>query len=162
MLIRESTPKKDTLTHHAFASIDYEDAWTIEDLPDGITRVDTFAEHFFLAQPLWLRVISMQRIRKMYILDAIKTDRFAEGSKIGSWRIFEHNRQEIVFGESLGFMQYRFGMLFEKEKCAAYLSTVVHYQGSMGKFYFALVEPLHRRFVLKTLENTRKRIVQMY
>jgi hypothetical protein len=70
---------------------------------------------------------------------------------VGSWEVVERSDDEIVFGDSLGFMQYRFSFRrIDDEHIEA--ATAVRYRWRRtGRFYFALVRPFHRRFVAHAL-----------
>jgi len=101
----------------------------------------------------------------MHILNREKLTSIVEntdykiGSKVGTWKVFDRSDKEIVFGESLGFMDYRFSMRFDKGD-AEYIevSTVVKTNSTAGKFYFALVKLLHRKFVMISLRNACRKL----
>ena len=88
------------------------------------------------------------------MLDNLKKSNLKIGTNIGSWKIFDKSEEEIVFGESRGFMDYRFSMRLDKnETDDVEVSTIVRLNGFMGKYYFALVKLMHKKFVKISLDN---------
>ncbi|MBU1342000.1 MAG: DUF2867 domain-containing protein [Proteobacteria bacterium] len=155
--INETEPKQDSLVYNAFKKIDYRDAFLISFKKNTFKSINDFAKKYFISQPAWLRVISMNTISKQKIEDSLKKSNLEIDSNIGSWKIFNKNDNEIVFGESMGFMDYRFSMRLDKN-CTddIEVSTVVTLNGSMGKYYFSVVKLMHKKFVKISLNNLIK------
>ena len=153
--IIEVQPNKNSLVFNAFDKIDYRDAFKISFPPnDTYKSIDDFATNYFLSQPTWLRMISMNTVSKQTMLGNLEKSNLKIGTNIGSWKIFDKNEKEIVFGESMGFMDYRFSMRLDKNATDdVEVSTVVKLNGFMGKYYFALVKLMHKKFVKISLEN---------
>ena len=119
------------------------------------SAINDYAKNYFISQPTWLRLISFNTISKSKIKDEIRTSRFKVNSKIGSWKVFDKNDNEMVFGDSMGFMDYRFSMrLFKNNTDDIEVSTVVTYKSSMGKYYFSMVKLMHKKFVIRSLKNS--------
>ena len=157
ILINETEPKQDSLVFNAFEKIDYRDVFSISFERNTFNSINDFAKKYFISQPTWLRLISMNTITKHKIEDDLKNSNFNVNSKIGSWKIFNKNDNEIVFGESMGFMDYRFSMRLDKNSTDDIeVSTVVTLNGSMGKYYFSVVKLLHKKFVKVSLKNLSK------
>ena len=81
--------------------------------------------------------------------------RFEPGEAIGAWIIYHRNADEIVFGESLGFMTYRFSLSLkhDTQSDTVVVSTVAKLNDRFGKLYFSIVKLMHKRFVKLTLTN---------
>lgn len=88
----------------------------------------------------------MNTISKQKTKDNRKKSNLKINSNIGSWKIFNRNDNEIVFGESMGFMDYRFSMRLDKNSTDDIeVSPVITLRGSMGKFYFSIVNLMHKK-----------------
>ncbi|OGQ21516.1 MAG: hypothetical protein A3I05_03680 [Deltaproteobacteria bacterium RIFCSPLOWO2_02_FULL_44_10] len=152
-LIKEIAPLPDTLVQSALSGADYRDAFAV-DVPSGrYATITDFARAYFLAQPAWLRIISMNQLSRTKMEQNVKSAKFAPGEAIGSWKIYARNDHEIVFGESLGFMTYRFSLSLKQgsQTDTVMASTITKINSRFGKIYFFLVRLLHKRFVRLTL-----------
>jgi len=158
-VIFEVEPESDTLVYNTFEAIHYRDGFRISLNKGDIHNIDYFADRYFTSQPLWLRVISMHILNREKLISIVENTDYKIGSKVGTWKVFDRSDKEIVFGESLGFMDYRFSMRFDKGD-AEYIevSTVVKTNSTAGKFYFALVKLLHRKFVMISLRNACRKL----
>jgi Protein of unknown function (DUF2867) len=155
--INETEPKQGSLVFNAFEKIDYRDAFLISFEINTFNSINDFVKRYFMSQPAWLRLISMNTISKHKIEDDLKKSNFEVNSNIGSWKIFNKNNNEIVFGESMGFMDYRFSMRLDKNSSDDIeVSTVVTFNGSMGKYYFSVVKLMHKKFVKISLNSLIK------
>jgi hypothetical protein len=154
--IHEVDPAPDALVAQALPRIDYRDTIQARLAHGRCADIDTFARRFFLAQPAWLRTVSMNTPSRARMAQTVATTRFAAGDQIGSWRIHDRNGDEIVFGESLGFMQYRFSLRLKRGPAddTVEASSVVQLNGRRGRVYFAVVRLLHKPFVRMMLRNT--------
>jgi len=157
MKIQEIEPNKSSLVYNAFDIVNYRDAFKIESPKDIFKNIDDFANQYFISQPSWLRLISMNTISKEKMEENLKKSNFQINTNIGSWKIFNRNENEIVFGESMGFMDYRFSMRLDKDTTDDIeVSTVVTFNWKLGKYYFALVKLMHKKFVLLSLDKMFK------
>ena len=152
MNISEITPPLDTLASKEFAYIDYQDSFEID---GAFKSVDEFAKEYFLSQPLWLSMVSMNLFSKKSIKKAIDKSLFSQDSSIGSWKIYTRDEKEIVFGDDMGFMEYRFFMLWVDETKVK-VGTVVQFKGRFGKYYFAMVKLMHKKFIRMSLSSLSK------
>jgi len=152
--ILETKANQNSLVYNAFNKIDYRDAFQIKYSRDTFKNIDAYAKSYFLSQPTWLRLISMNTISKQKIIESINQSNFQIDSNIGSWKIFSRDDKEIVFGDSMGFLDYRFSMRIDKNHIDQIeVSTVIKLNGFMGKYYFAGVRLMHTKFVLISLQN---------
>ncbi len=145
-------PTPGTLISAAYSDPDYRDAFRVS--PACGDRVEDFATAFFASQPGWLAKVSMNLGDKKSRHDAIKgANEYAEGSSIGSWKIHGRTNDEIMFGEHMGFMEYRFSML-RRPDGAIEAATSVKYLKRFGHLYFGVVKPFHIGFIKLALRNT--------
>ena len=153
--LQEAEPAADALVRTAFPEPDYQDAFRAS-IPSGrFSNIDHFVKVFFLAQPGWLRTISMGVPSRAKLEKVIQQKGFRPGEKIGGWRIYDRNQNEIIFGESMGFMEYRFSLRLSEAAGSVIIeaSTVVSINSAVGRFYFSLVRLAHKPFVRKALTN---------
>ena len=151
-MIKEKEINKNTLAYKEFRHIDYADCFVLNNI--NFSTIDDFAKKYFLSQPLWLNIVSQGVFSKKSIEEKIKVSKFKKDTSVGSWKIYNRDENEIVFGDDMGFMEYRFSMIYDKTTKTIEVSTVVQYKGRMGKYYFALVKLLHKKFVIMSLENS--------
>lgn len=150
--VRLIEPAVDTLVAAMYDEPDYRDAFLI---PGNWHNVEEFTTAFFTGQPRLLARLSMNSSPAV-IRAAVGDQSYAEGSSVGSWRVHGRSDREIVFGDDMGFMEYRFSFrLRDDEQIEA--STAVKYKSArMGPIYFSIVKPFHRRFVAIALRNAAK------
>ena len=147
------TPLPHSLVFSALPEPDYRDALAAE-IPAGTyATITDFARSFFLAQPSWLRAISMNLLSQSKMQEAVTRTNFKPGDAIGSWKIYAENADEIVFGEALGFMTYRFSLSLKRGAPSDTIvaSTIAKTNSRFGKVYFSLVKLVHKYFVRLTL-----------
>ena len=154
----EVEPAADALVRTALPEPDYRDALRVR-VPAGLfSDIDDFAKSFFLAQPFWMRTISMNLPSRAKLENAIEQAGFGPGEKIGSWRIYERNENEIVFGETLGFMTYRFSLRFTETNGEGTVeaSTVARLSNILARVYFSVVRLVHKPFIRMALISALK------
>ncbi len=152
--IKPTQPNSNSLVFNSFENTYYRDAFKLSFKKEKFTTIEEFAKTYFMAQPTWLRAISMNTFSKEKMQENITQSKFQIGTKIGSWEIFAKNENEIVFGESMGFMDYRFSMRLDKNTYDNIeVSTVVKLNSFMGKYYFSIVKLMHTKFVTLSLKN---------
>lgn len=148
--VEATSASSGTLIEACYEAPDYRDAYLVGG--PGIERVEDFATRFFLSQPKWLAKVSMNLGDKESRRSAIDGRDYPKGSAVGTWRVHERNDNEIVFGEHMGFMEYRFSFLLRSDGRIE-ASTAVRYLKRFGRFYFAIVKPFHIGFVKVALGN---------
>ncbi len=154
--LREISPLSDALVQTALLNVDYRDAIAATISAGRVATVVDFARAYFLAQPAWLRTVSMNQPSRSKLERAVSAAKFEPGESIGSWKIYQRNADEIVFGESLGFMTYRFSLSLKHaaQSDTIIASTVAKLNDRFGEMYFSIVKLMHKRFVKLTLTNT--------
>ena len=155
-MVSAVTPTGGTLLEAAYANPDYRDAYLVT--TKHPMPVEDFATGFFLSQPRWLARVSMNLGDDTSRRHAIEAREYAEGSSVGSWRIHGRADNEIVFGEHMGFMEYRFSML-RRPDGRIEAGTTVRYLKRFGPIYFAFVKPFHRGFIRIVLKNAARHAV---
>ncbi len=150
-----SRPAANSLAASIYEAPDYLDCFVV-DAPTGrFESVDDVATAWFTEQPWWLRMVSTNTLTKSRVVEAISTDRYRVGTKVGSWQVIDRNDDEIVFGDDMGFMQYRFSFRLEANADQVEATTAVKYLWPRtGRLYFALVRPFHQRFIKLLLKLT--------
>lgn len=142
-------PSADSEIAATYVKPDYRDAFLVP--AQGWATVEQFASAYFLNQPRWLSMVSMNLTSRAKLVAALADSGFAQGSAVGAWQVHRRSDNEIVFGDDMGFMEYRFSMrLLASGDIEA--STAVKYRWQrMSHLYFSIVKPMHRRFVPMSL-----------
>ena len=152
--IKEVIPSTGTLIETIFDAADYRDAFVVPASSVPFTSVAAYATAYFVNQPRWLSLVSMNLATQARLHRAIDDATFAEGDSVGSWKVHGRSSDEIVFGDDMGFMEYRFSFWLRPDG-AIEASTAVRYKWRrVGRYYFAIVKPMHKRFVPISLRAT--------
>ena len=137
----------DRAFNSTFKSADYRDGFRVETGGRYATVAD-FATAYFLNQPRWLSLVSMNLASRQKLKAAIaNTDGYQIDTAIGSWKVYDRTEDEIVFGDNMGFMEYRFSFRLDAAGFVEASTAVKYGWGGAGRFYFAIVKPMHKRFV---------------
>jgi hypothetical protein len=83
--------------------------------------------------------------------------------RVGVFRVYERTDDEVLLGEDDRHLDFRVSMLLQREGLEAprvVVATVVRYNGRLGRLYFAVVRPFHRRIVPAMLRRTLGRAAQ--
>ena len=148
--IAETGPREDTLVYGALPDIGYRDGFEVHYPSVTFANVDDYARRYFLAQPPWLSLLSMHLGSREKIARALDDGGLRLGTSVGGWTIHLRDESEIVFGQDMGFMEYRFGMRWV-DPASTFVSTVCQFKGRTGAAYFAVVKHFHRPFVRYSL-----------
>ncbi len=153
--VTECQPDDNSIVGSIHPNADYLDRFQISCKPGQYTSVDEVASDWFVKQPAWIRLLSTNTVTKKGVTQAIENGGYSEGSSVGSWKVIDRDDQEIVFGDSMGFMEYRFSLRLQDNNQLVEGATSVQYLWRRaGKFYFALVKPMHRLFIQYLLKKT--------
>lgn len=139
-----------TLIDQAYALPDYRDAYLVGS--NAELEIEDFATAFFLSQPTWLARVSMNVGGRQSRIDAIGDGSYEAGGSVGSWKIHGRADNEIMFGEHMGFMEYRFSLL-KRPDGRIEAGTSVRYLKRLGNVYFAVVKPFHIGFIKVALRH---------
>lgn len=146
-----------TLIDTVYTDPDYADRFAIEVAPGRFATVDDVATSWFTRQPAWIRLLSTNSLLRGGVIAACRDNGYAPGTSVGSWEVIDRSDDEIVFGDHLGFMEFRTSFRLRPGCTHDNLEarTVVRYVWRRtGRFYFALVRPAHRRFMRFLLRTT--------
>lgn len=155
MTVVQAQPDGTSIVARIYESPDYLDRYIAEVDPGRFETVDDVAHAWFIGQPAWLRLLSTNAVSARRLSRAIATGRFQCGTSVGSWEVIDRNTEEIVFGESMGFMQYRFSFRLVDPGGSIEAATAVKYLWPRtGPLYFTLVKPFHRKFINLVLART--------
>ncbi len=139
-----------------YSEPDYRDRFVIHLDPQKYESVDQVVTDWFTKQPAWIRLLSTNSISKAGITSNVEFGGYTVGHSVGSWTVLDRNDTEILFGDQMGFMEYRFSFrLVPGTPEVLEGSTAVKFLWKRtGRFYFALVKPMHRRFTRLLLART--------
>lgn len=148
-IVRELDPNPNALATRAYERPDYLDRFTVDVGDCGYGDVDAAVAAWFMRQPWWIRLLSTNVLRRSRIEAALATGQLQVGTHVGAWAIIARTPDEIMFGESMGFMEYRVSFCFSGPagKTVEVANAVKYLWPRTGPFYFALVKPLHKRFL---------------
>lgn len=151
----ELAPQESLASGLGASDWDYRDRYSIQTEAGQYDTVDEVVTDWFKKQPTWLRVLSTNSLSRRSVEESVANG-FRVGSKVGTWEVVDRDDNEVVFSDSMGFMEYRFSFLLsQQEQDSVEASTAVRYLWRRtGRFYFALVKPMHRRFVKLLLART--------
>ena len=153
---RERAPRADSLLETAPEPWDYQDRYVIGTRPGQYQSVDQVAADWFHKQPTWLRLLSTNTTKRPHDDLGVADGGFRVGSTVGSWKVVTRSEREIVFGDSLGFMEfwYSFSLAPDEAGTVEGATAVRYLWPRTGRFYFALVRPVHGKFVELLLRTT--------
>jgi len=156
-LVSQAAPDAGSIVTSIYDSPDYLDRFVTDVAPGAFDSVDDVATAWFTGQPTWLRVASTNTLTERALQDSITAGGYRTGTSVGAWKIIDRNDDEIVFGDDMGFMQYRFSLRLDASATQIEAATAVKYLWPRtGRLYFALVRPFHTRFVKAGLARTSK------
>jgi hypothetical protein len=148
-------PGASPLLRATLARIDHQDEIVAPMGRGAFPTIDALAAHFCLAQPAWLRLVSMNVLSRSRLVRDLARTRLERGDRVGSWRVHAKGPDEVVFGEDLGFMRYRFGLRWSRAGGVDELRavTAIELRSWLGRLYFRVVRLVHERFVRCAVRN---------
>ena len=157
--VREVPLPAGSLVAGAFAATNYADAFSIT-LPPGVAPdIDAIVRALPSAAPWWVdvlmrirnRVVRLVGLRTSRAVDAAPASRapLQPGDQAGIFTVFARTDNEILMGGDDRHLDFRASVLTraDGERRAIVLSTVVHYNGWLGRVYFFFVRPFHRLII---------------
>ncbi len=156
-----------SIIHSTLDRVDYSDAFRLT-LPKGATHtIDAVAKQVFLMTPKWISALMRLRDAIVSVI-GLKTSpvteidlnkiTLIEGNSIGLFQVLKRNDSEIIFGENDKHLDFRAGLLLQKTDHGdeVIFSTLVRFNGWLGKLYFLPVKPFHKLVVPSLLNRLRK------
>ena len=135
----------------------YMDALKFELNTSEKVDIADMVRNFFNSQPRWLLAIMINIISKNKLEESLERNNFTQGSKVGHWKVSKANKAEIVFGESLGFIEHRLSFCkINNDKNEFMTMSSVKTLNRFGKFYFFFVKLVHMRLVKFALNNMHR------
>ena len=134
----------------------YQDCCVI-DLPADVQSIDQLLAAFFRGAPEWFHLLLRLRNRLVSPL-GFKTAQvprrpplppYAVGQQVGLFRIYALQADEVVLGEEDTHLRFRTSLHLSPGPRGPQLavSTWVYPHNSVGRAYFALIKPFHRRIM---------------
>lgn len=114
---------------------------------------------------IFARLFSLKRssgITKSERLDQLDKFQGHIGEAISLFEVLDKNEQELMTGQKDSHLDFKLSFISYKKNGLKYieLATVVHFNNSLGKLYFAVVKPFHKYFVKRILLNMEENIMQ--
>lgn len=150
-----------SLAMHAFSKVDYADAYAVPLPPGNEVDIDTLARAFFSAAPNWvdalmsLRDVLAGSIGLKMAASATRPSKqemkrkLEPGMRAGVFKVYERTEREILMGEDDRHLDFRVSVLLHRQAGVRWLvvSTVVRFNGWLGRAYFLPVRPFHKLIV---------------
>lgn len=151
-----------------YQSVNLADAYAIN-LPDHASRdPEVLARFLFARPPSSLRLLLKVRdllvapfgVKTATRLQASGTS--TPGQRIGIFRIYDSNSNEIILGEDDRHLDFRLSVLCRPVEGSAenaaqlVLSTVVTCHNTLGRAYIALIEPFHRLVIRASMRRAAR------
>jgi hypothetical protein len=147
-----------------YKSVHLVDAFAIR-LPMGTSSdPDVLARFIFSQQPSWIRRLTS--VRDMIIAGfGLKTAKHlatlagnAKAGRVGIFKIYSRNENEIVVGEDDKHLDFRVSVLCSGQATPETsgqltLSTVVHCHNLLGRTYILAIAPFHRIVIKASLRR---------
>ena len=143
------------------------DAYAIP-LPEGtITNPELLARFIFAHQSPWIS--GLMRVRDAIVAgfglktsgQLMKADGLGKANRIGLFKIYRTNTNEIILGEDDKHLDFRLSLLYQVRSSATssphlILSTVVHCHNRLGRTYIFIIAPFHRLIVQSILRRASR------
>lgn len=151
-----------------YARADLADAYAVRLPNDAVSDPEQLARFLFGQQAHW--VTALMRTRDALVAGfGVKTSghlrrapESSQGRRIGIFKIYSCNTNEIVMGEDDNHLDFRISVLRQMRPTttdhAPYVivSTVVHCHNRFGRAYLKVISPFHRLIVAATLRRAAR------
>jgi hypothetical protein len=168
--VREVAVPMGSLAVSAFPVTSFADAYAIE-LPAGDSHdVDSLTWLLATSAPRWAEYLMWVRDRIVSLIglhaawprapSLTCASHLQPGDMVGMFRVFARSDDEILLGADDRHIDFRASMLVQRDasRSSAVLTTVVHFNNSLGRAYFFVVRPFHRLIVTSLLRNVTHRL----
>ncbi len=136
-----------------FDNPDYADRFVLETADEGFANIDDFIRDLALNQPSWLTGISMGLRDSDKVRAAVSDGPLDAGDAIGNWEVVERSGDSVTFAEDMRIMAYRISYRWESEQRVVAETEVVQRSRLLGRIYWGLATPMHKRFLTRMLRN---------
>ncbi len=136
---------------------DYADTFSTTNHIDPLPVVTT---KIFATAPKYVRALMALRNAIVKVF-GLKTDFpieknqvFKVGGRVAFFKIYEIREDEILLGEDDSHLNFRVSIFDSKEpENNIKVTTLVEYNNTLGKLYFAVVKPFHMLIVKRMVKN---------
>lgn len=134
--------------------VDYSDRFSVRTELGKYGLVDEVVVDWFTKQPKWFRIVRT-KAWSLRSLAAAKADGFPVGSAVGAWQVVARSGDEIVFHDSMSFMEFWFCFSLDPgdSRTVDAATSVRFLWRRSGPFLFNFVRPGHRRLVPQILSK---------
>ncbi len=165
--IQQVPVPRGSLVAQAFATTDYADAYSVR-LPTGTaTDVDSVVRTLFTAHPRWIDALMELRnnlVRRIGLKppsprkQAPESINLQPGNVAGPFHVFARNGDEILLGEDDRHLDFRLSVLIRRQQGVAWavVTTVVRFNGLLGRAYFLPVRPFHQLIVPAMIRSMQR------
>ena len=136
-----------------FSAPDYLDRFVLETPNAAFDDIDDFVRALALNQPSWLTGISMGIRGRDAVRAAVGNGPLVPGDAIGNWEVVQRSDCRVTFAEDMGIMAYRISYRWEQPNRVVAETEVVQRSRVLGRVYWGLATPLHKRFLTRMLRN---------
>lgn len=154
--IKSSLPTTSLLKNTTY---DYLDSYSVA-LDTNNLNVEKVGKSFFTSSPAWVSWLFTLR-NKIVSLIGLKTSGSSEteretvlknfkgeiGQRVGLFKVFDGNENEIILGEDDKHLDFRVSLLLDKKENLLRVSTTVKIHNWLGNLYFLPVKPFHKLIV---------------
>lgn len=157
-----------SLVGQVYSKVDYADAYRVKVPKDA--DLLTIGRVFLTSSPDW--IVNLMRLRdflvkfiglktaKSLIRPSPKTISFEPGTRAGIFRVYERAADEVLMGEDDRHLNFRTSLVLQPQAdfSWAVFSTVVHYNGWLGRAYFLPLRPFHNLVVPALLRSGARKM----
>ena len=160
-IFTDSIPSNSILKNQ-FDKIDFQDSFSFY-IQNNKMSINELYIAIFSTAPKWIENLMKLR-NKIVLLMGLKTEMkrienfdFEVGDKVGIFKIYKIEDQEIIAGENDKHLDFRVSIFREiTEESKITVSTIVKFNNKFGKFYMTLISPFHKMVVRSLLKKSVK------
>lgn len=132
----------------------YMDALKFELNTTNNIELQDMVKNFFRAQPIWLLAIMINITSRIKLKARLDDNDLSQGSHVGHWRIAQSTDGEIVFSESMGFIEHRLAFCKKQSSRNEFMTvSSVKTHNQLGRLYFFFVKLVHLRLIKFAINN---------
>lgn len=165
--IRQVPIPRGSLVASAFATNDYADAYAIRLPQDSAADVDAVTRTLFTSSPRWIDRLMDLRNGLVRLIGLKTPPRGAQkparinlqpGNVAGIFHVLARNSDEILLGEDDRHLDFRLSVLIHRQQGVAWavVTTVVRFNGWLGRAYFLPVRPFHQLIVPAMIRSMQR------
>ncbi|MGB1040741.1 MAG: DUF2867 domain-containing protein [Flavobacteriales bacterium] len=162
--ISKSNIPDDSVINKFISEIDYQDCYSFSTLNNSKSIQELYIA-IFSSAPKWVE--GLMRFRNWIVkFFGLKTEmkkapdsEFEVGDKVGIFKIFDIQENEIIAGEDDKHLNFRVSIYRKIEETSTIsIATLVHYNNGFGRFYMSIVKPFHRLVVKSLIKKAIKKL----